>query len=258
MIVAASPPVAGRADYEAIGPPRNSPPIAVEALAGGARSVIVGRPDAFPPTPAEIPMTDFARIVFAKKGEKPAGALVLLAGPDAVLGPQARALGLDDLVRRAAELREFTGKARSTLELITSAGAGVTRVILVGTGDPAAIGDNDWTTFGGAAMGAIGNASSATVFFERPDGRRAPRHAAADFALGMKLRAYEFDQYKPSKDDNGNRRKKPADIAIVVSDVAGARSAWVSRAALAEGVLLARDLVNEPPNMLGPVEFADR
>jgi leucyl aminopeptidase len=45
---------------------------------------------------------------------------------------------------------------------------------------------------------------------------------------------------------------------LAVADPAGAKRAWLSREAIAEGVILARDLVNEPPNVLGPVEFADR
>src|SRR5208283_3852936 len=36
------------------------------------------------------------------------------------------------------------------------------------------------------------------------------------------------------------------------------RSAWHERMAVAEGVEIARDLVNEPPNVLFPAEFADR
>jgi len=40
--------------------------------------------------------------------------------------------------------------------------------------------------------------------------------------------------------------------------VPAARKAWIMRHALADGVLLARDLVNEPPNILYPVEFARR
>ena len=74
----------------------------------------------------------------------------------------------------------------------------------------------------------------------------------------MKLRAYRFDNYHPVKNDNGPTRKGPADIVIAVADAPAARRAWASRAAVADGVLLARDLVNEPANVLGPVEFAER
>ncbi len=202
-------------------------------------------------------MTDFANIAFAKAGGKLAGTLVVLVGEDLTLGPQARGLDVGSLIGRAAGVADFNGKARSTLELLAPAGTDFDRLILIGTGNPAEVGENDWVNFGGAAMGALAKAKGATVLFERPDGRRVPAAAAADFALGMKLRAYAFDKYRP-QDDDQSRRKESAKITIVVSDVAGARKAWKARAAVADGVLLARDLVNEPANVLGPAEFADR
>jgi leucyl aminopeptidase len=202
-------------------------------------------------------MTDLANITFAATGKKPAGTVVILVGPDLVLGPQARALAVEEVCRRAASAADFHGKARATLELLAPAGTDLDRLVLVGTGDPSEIGEGDWLTLGGAAMAAVGKAKAATVLFERPDGRRAPRAAPADFALGMRLRAYRFDNYRPMNGDNGQKRKEPADITIAVADAPAARRAWASRAAVADGVLLARDLVNEPANVLGPTEFAE-
>ena len=48
-------------------------------------------------------MTDRAKIAFAKPAAKPGGTVVAFAGPDVALGPLARALGVDVLIRRAAE-----------------------------------------------------------------------------------------------------------------------------------------------------------
>src|SRR5690606_368324 len=45
---------------------------------------------------------------------------------------------------------------------------------------------------------------------------------------------------------------------IAVADATKARRAFAPRAAVGEGVNLARDLVNEPANALGPVEYAER
>jgi leucyl aminopeptidase len=208
-------------------------------------------------------MTDFAAISFAKPPRAPTGTVVVLVGDDLVLGPGARALGIDDLIRRAAATAEFKGKSKSTLDLLAPAGTGLDRLVLVGTGKPNEIADKDWISLGGAAMGALGKAKAATVIFERPDGRRLGRAAVADFALGMKLRAYTFDKYK-SGDEGGNnsngngRRKEPVTVTIAVADLPAARAAWVGRGAAAEGVLLARDLINEPANVLGPVEFAEQ
>ncbi len=204
-------------------------------------------------------MTDLARIAFTKPGRKLSGTVVALVGEDLLLGPQARALGLDGLVGRAAATTEFKGNAKAVLDLLAPAGADFDRLILIGTGKPTDIIDKDWVELGGAAMGALGRTKAATVLFERPDGRRLGKFAAADFALGMKLRAYAFDNYKTGGNEtNKGARKEPVEVTIAVTDLVATKSAWTNRGAVADGVLLARDLVNEPPNVLGPVEFAER
>ena len=204
-------------------------------------------------------MTDLVNIQFAKPSHKFATTVVALAGADLVLGPQARGLGLEAPIARAAAAAGFSGKAKTILDLLAPAGVDFDRLILVGTGAPAEIAEKDWVDLGGATAGALGKAKAATVLFERPDGRRTPKAAAADFALGAKLRAYAFDNYKTNGDDNGDgARKEPVEVTVQVADAAGARAAWTAKSAIAEGVLMARDLVNEPPNVLGPVEFAER
>ena len=201
-------------------------------------------------------MTDLARIAFSAFGRKPGGTVVVLAGDNLSLGARARALGIEELVRRAAAATDFKGKAKTTLDLIAPAGIDMDRLIVVGAGKIAELTEADWVSLGGAAMGALGKAKAATIVFERPDGKKAPASAAADFALGMRLRAYAFDGYKSGTEDAP--KKKPVSVTIAVDDPAAARAAWRTRDAIAGGVLLARDLVNEPPNVLGPVEFADR
>ncbi len=204
-------------------------------------------------------MTDLANITFAKPTRKLAGTVVALVGPDLTLGPLARGLGLEAQIARAAAAAGFSGKAKAVLDLLAPSGADFDRLILLATGSPAEIAEKDWVDLGGAAAGALGKAKAATVLFERPDGRRIGRTAAADFALGLRLRAYAFDNYKTNGDDNGNgARKEPVAVTIQLADPAGARAAWTVRNAIADGVLMARDLVNEPPNVLGPVEFAER
>ena len=79
---------------------------------------------------------------------------------------------------------------------------------------------------------------------------------AADVALGMVLRSYAFDTYKTKKGDDPE--PEPREVTIAVSDPAAASARWEAMKAVADGTMLARDLVNEPPNVLGPVEFAER
>ena len=80
---------------------------------------------------------------------------------------------------------------------------------------------------------------------------------AADVALGMILRAYKFDRYKTRKKDDSGEPKHAPKITIATADIHAAKKAFEAAEAVAEGVILARNLVNEPANVLGPVEFAE-
>jgi leucyl aminopeptidase len=95
-----------------------------------------------------------------------------------------------------------------------------------------------------------------TIVAELPKVTMSADQAAA-IATGIRLRAYTFDRYKTKKKD-GEETALRANVSIAVDDVAAARKAFAPNAHLVEGVITARDLVNEPPNVLFPVEFARR
>jgi leucyl aminopeptidase len=80
---------------------------------------------------------------------------------------------------------------------------------------------------------------------------------AVAIASGLRLRAYKFDRYKTKKKD-GEEGELRADVSLAVGDAAGAKKAFASAGAIVDGVIIARDLVNEPPNVLFPEEFARR
>jgi len=200
-------------------------------------------------------MTDLARISFVKAGAKTAGTVAILADADLAVGKSAAALGIEKLVKRAAVTADFKGKAKAHLDLIAPADTDLDRLIVIGVGKAAEIAAGDWINLGGATYAALAHTKKATVLLELPGKGAVSAEAAADFALGIRLRAYAFDNYRKADEDE---RKSISDIAIAVADPAAAKAAWASRGAIADGVLLARDLVNEPPNVLGPVEFAER
>jgi leucyl aminopeptidase len=202
-------------------------------------------------------MTTLANITFQKPGRKPAGTLIVLAGEDLQLGPQARGLAVGALIARAAAAASFKGKAMTTLDLYAPAETDLDRLVVLGCGKMGDVKEQDWLRLGGAAMGAVGRGKSATVLLERPDGRKLGAEVAAEFALGVMLRSYAFDKYKKDKPDDANG-KGPGEVTISLAEPAEARRAFAAGQAAADGVALARDLVNEPPNMLGPVEFAAR
>ncbi len=202
-------------------------------------------------------MTDLAKINIVTPTRKvDRGVVVVLCGKDLSLGPRARALNIAEIVARSAKTMEFKGKARAVLDLLVPAGTGLDRLLVVGTGDHKGMGEHDWSRLGGAVMGALGKTKTATVILEQPDDKRLAPEAAAQFALGMKLRAYEFDDFRDDSDKDDGKRRGPTRINLQCHDRAKVRKLWASAGAVAAGVLLARDLVNQPPNVLGPVEFA--
>ncbi len=214
-------------------------------------------------------MAEIPSISFAKPGQGPKGTAVAVTADGLGLGPQAAALGMADLLARAAATAEYKGRAMALLDLIQPQGLPVERLLVLGLGDPAKLKEGDWLRAGGTVMGALRRGQDATVLLERPDDTAVTADQAADFALGLALRAYTFDKYKKDKDDDGdkaNGAEKSADkpkkplpaVVIAVDDAAKARRAFAARLAIAEGVNLARDLVNEPANILGPIEFAER
>ncbi len=77
----------------------------------------------------------------------------------------------------------------------------------------------------------------------------------ADVVQGLVLRAYAFTAYRaPEKDAPVPNRL----VRIEVRDPEAATAAFAPLAAQAEGVILARDLVSEPANVLTTTEFAAR
>ena len=161
------------------------------------------------------------------------------------------------LVARAAKAERFAGKSGSALELAVPEGLKVDRLVVVGLGKIAALASTDFLKLGGIAMGRLpASAATATVFAELPRGPMTPDQAA-DLGQGMRLRAYAFDRYKTKRGDD-DEKPVSRSVTVAVGDVAKARRAALARDAVADGVVIARDLVNEPANVLYPEEFARR
>ena len=162
-----------------------------------------------------------------------------------------------DLVARAAAAERFTGRNGSTLDILAPGGLDVSRLVVVGVGKAGGLKAQDFVKLGGAAMGKVpAAATEVAIFAELASGALKPDQAA-EVALGTQLRAYVFDRYK-TKRKEGDERAKTVKVVIAVASVPPVQKAYAARAAVADGVLLARDLVNEPANVLYPEEFARR
>ena len=204
-------------------------------------------------------MIDALKLGFGPFAAPAKGVLIVFCDDALKFGPATRkALGAAaDLVARAAKTERFTGKSGSALELILPEGLKAARLVVIGTGKASELQPKDILKLGGAAMGRLpASASDGSVFAEFASGALNAEQAA-DLAQGVSLRAYAFDRYKTKKKDD-ERRSGPASMTVAVGDVAAVRKAFQTRAAVCNGVLMARDLVNEPANVLHPEEFARR
>jgi leucyl aminopeptidase len=189
------------------------------------------------------------------------GALVVGVQADGVFSPAAaeadKAAG--GALKRAVSASKFTGKPGQALEILAPSGLKASRVLLVGLGK----GED----FKGAGAERIGSAVVAKLFtagvkdiafvLDVPKGSKLkPAALAAHLAMGATLRSYAFSKYRTKNLDEYNSTIER--VTVATKDVAGAKKAWATDDAVAGGVFLARDLVNEPPNVLYPAEFANR
>jgi leucyl aminopeptidase len=197
---------------------------------------------------------EFAPLSVLPKG----GVLVLFCEEGLKFSAAARRLleATGDLVARAAAADRFKGKNGAVLDIVAPTGLGVSRLIVVGIGKARELQSYDFVKLGGVVMGKLPpSTSEATVVADLPGGIKPDR--AADIALGMRLRRYSFVRYKTRhKEDEEKPRQLKAIIAV--PGVAAVQRSFAPIDAVADGVLLARDLVNEPANVLFPAEFARR
>jgi len=184
-------------------------------------------------------------VAFVGDDLKPAPAAAERIGPDAVA-----------LIARAATAEQFKGKAWSAMTLAAPSAPLVDRMIVIGIGGEKDRAGFDWARLGGVVTGKV-SGRHATLLADFP-GLEATPENLADIALGARLRQYSFDRYKTRKDDAEAGEQGATRLTLAVPDPAAARRAHKLRDGLASGVILARDLVNEPPNVLGPEEFAIR
>ena len=157
-------------------------------------------------------------------------------------------------IGRALAVSQFTGKSGQVLELLAPAGIKASRLLVVGLGKPEDFDANRAEAAAAAAIGRLSGTTEAEIAFEidAPKGGKARgAKLAAHLALGARLRTYAFNHYRTK--DLAEHESKLKKVTVFTTDPDAARKAWRPCEAVADSVFLARDLVNEPPNVLSPV-----
>ncbi|MAM09920.1 MAG: leucyl aminopeptidase [Rhizobiaceae bacterium] len=187
-------------------------------------------------------ITDKTVITLAAEGGAPAGS--------EALG------GIDSLYRKAAATAGFKAKPATALDLVSPAGSEAARIIVLGLGKADGLVANAYLKAGGKAASHAPKTGALVVYAEA-GGVPALTGHIAEFALGMMLGGYNFDRFKTIDRDEDDEPKEIA-VEVVTAEPEAAEAAFAEKRAVGEGVLLARELVNLPANILGPREFADR
>jgi leucyl aminopeptidase len=186
----------------------------------------------------------------------PAGPATIVVGAHEGrrLTPSAAALDrrLGGALTRAMASGRFTGARDQHLDLVAPADGAKRRVLLVGLGKPEELTPLTVQEIGGrieTALATFGEAEAVLAF-------DLPRDLPAHLAFGARLSGQRFLKLRtrPRREDVKPVRR----LAIVASAARAAQGSLARLDVLAAGVETARNLVNEPANLLGPEEFARR
>ena len=197
-------------------------------------------------------MAKLPTISFSKNTLPAAGTLVVLMPAKASLPETVEQSAAADQINRAIKVEKFTGKALASIGLVAPEG-GLDKIVLLGCGDLEEASESSLLKIGGKIMASAGKAEK---IFVMTDNEAFTADQIAMVASGAKLRSYRFDDYLTKGREADKKPKKQARITFGTNSLAATRKAWARADGVSDGVNLARQLVNEPANILGPVEFA--
>ncbi len=161
-------------------------------------------------------------------------------------------------LERAVKASAFKPKKGKILEIVSPAGVGNSRIVIIGAGSSKGFTVLDAEALGGNALGRLLGCRDKAVAFALTGltvKKIANDELAARIAIGAKMKTYRFDKYrtKEEKDD------KPTLAKITVQTSATkAKDVFAVYDQINDGVFLTRDLVSEPANILYPDSFAKR
>lgn len=199
-------------------------------------------------------------ITFKSRGLPEKDVAVIFATKDARFTASAKDLdkALDGALSRAVKTSRFDGGRGETLHLLAPGKSDLTRVLLVGLGQPADLDGPGAESLGGtiAAELLTSGETKATILL---DDIKKPgisvEECAARIGVGLRLRAWRFDKYRTKED----KKKKPSLERVVLSTDrhAKAEEFFTEHDKVLDGVFFTRNLTSEPANVLHPESFAE-
>ena len=202
-------------------------------------------------------------IQFQKKATKKANTIVVGVFDKLKLTSAAQELNdqYDGIIKDClAHHPTFKGKTGETISIATGGGKDHKHIIVVGLGKKNELNNVAFETIGGKLFKTLQTAGTKNIAIhvEGIEDIKSTTTAeiAAHLALGLQLKSYSFKKYK-SKKDKEEETSKIENISIITDANTAAKKLHETLSAVSEGVFLARDLVNEPPNKLHPESYAE-
>ncbi|WP_182085700.1 leucyl aminopeptidase [Aureimonas sp. ME7] len=200
------------------------------------------------------PTVDFSPLELPKSGT-----LVILAGAEGQLAASVPS-EISGAVEKAIAIGKFKGRSLSSVEAVAPGASALERIVVIGTVGEQPFGEEDWLKLGGTIAGGAKGSGPVTVWADGAATEASARDVAT-IGLGILLRSYKFDRYKsrkakPGEEADAGDEARAYTIATGAADAAKAE--YAAAREIAEGVILARDLVNEPTNVLTTTEYASR
>ncbi len=156
-------------------------------------------------------------------------------------------------INHAVNCENFEFSKFASLEIINDKNNLFSKIIIISPGQKSLVSGNDLAIIGGK-INQISSKSknkkvSVLVAREFSDDE-----SLVDIGFGATLNTYKFDKYKSKK----KTIKQINEITIISKNAVKLRNKFRQKNSVAEGIFLARDLVNEPSNILNPEEYAKR
>ena len=169
------------------------------------------------------------KVTFGPASLPMSGAVVAFAMADRALSPTAERLdkATGGAIKRALAASRFTGKTGQTLTVLAPSGLKVSRIVLIGMGKAAEIGEATAERAGGEAVATLAKSGekTATVIVDKlPGVKMAAAEVAAHVAYGATLRSYRFDKYRTKEE--ADAKPSLANVVVATDEQAAARKAY--------------------------------
>jgi leucyl aminopeptidase len=185
--------------------------------------------------------------------------LAVMASEGGLLLPAAQALdaACGGRIAKAAKAIRFTGGLGQAVDVLAPDGLDFARVLVIGVGKAETADGLTVERWAGHAIRRT-LTSGAEKLVLQPDALPgvAKAEAGAHAAMGARLAAYRFDAFRTKL--KLDQKPTLTSVEIAMEAPAAARARAEKDAAIVDGVYFARDLVNEPANLLFPESFAER